>query len=102
MEEVIEKIKSMQDPEKANVITGDMNICARKQRNSPLISSLLEEKYKLMTKTATHIRGGHIDHSYVKNAEAKLHLYSPYYSDHDALCVTVEKAWAAGEWQEPE
>jgi ATP-dependent exoDNAse (exonuclease V) alpha subunit len=102
VDEVIEKIKSMQDPEKANIITGDMNICARKQRNSPLISSLLEEKYKLMTKTATHTRGGHIDHLYVKNAEAKLHLYSPYYSDHDALCVTVGKAWAAGEWQEPE
>ena len=102
VDEIISTVKNMQDHEKANIVTGDMNICAKKNRNSQLISSMLEEKYILMTKTATHTKGGHIDHAYAKNAKAKMHLYSPYYSDHDALCVSVEQAWVSGEWKEPE
>ena len=32
VEEIIEEVKNMENPEKANIVTGDMNICARKQR----------------------------------------------------------------------
>ena len=98
VEEIIDEVKNMEDPDKANIITGDMNICVRKQRNSQLIKSLLDEEYELMTKTATHVKGGHIDHTYTKHAMARLDLYTPYYSDHDALCVTVEQAWVSTEW----
>ena len=70
VEEIIDEVKNMEHPEKANIITGDMNICARKQRNSQLIKSLLDEQYELMTKTATHVKGGHINHTYTKNAKA--------------------------------
>ena len=102
VEEIIEEVKNMENPEKANIVTGDMNICARKQRNSQLIKSLLDEEYKLMTTTATHVKGGHIDKTYTKNAIAQLHLYTPYYSDHDALCVVVEKARVPTEWVDAE
>ena len=88
----------MEDPQKANIVTGDVNICARKQRNSQLIKSMLDENYELKTKTATHVKGGHIDHTYTKNAIAQLRLYTPYYSDHDALCVAVEQARVSTEW----
>ena len=90
VEEIINEVKNMEDPDKANIITGDMNICARKQRNSQLIKSLVDEEYKLMTTTATHVKGGHIDHTYTKNVMAQLHLYTPYYSDHDALCGSTQ------------
>ena len=101
-DEIIEEIKKMQNEEKTNVVTGDVNICARRQHNNRLTQSMYDENFKLLTKTATHIKGGHIDHAYIKNAKATLNLYTPYYSDHDALCVVVEEVWASGEWQEPE
>ena len=47
--------------------------------------------FTLLTKKATHTKGRQIDHVYIKNAEATLNRYTPYYSDHDALCVAVEK-----------
>ena len=43
-----------------------------------------------------------MDHAYSKNAKATMILYTPYYSDHDALRVVVEEVWASGEWQKPE
>ena len=54
--------------------------------------------FKLLKKTAKHIKGGHIDHAYIKNAKATLNLYTSYYSDHNALCVVVEEEWASGKW----
>ena len=101
-DEIIEEIKNMQDENKANIVTGDVNICARKHHNNRLTQSLRDENFQLLTKTATHIKGGHIDHAYSKNAKATMILYTPYYSDHDALRVVVEEVWASGEWQKPE
>ena len=47
-----------------------------------------------MVTTATHIQGGHIDHAYWRDQdslwnEPELEIYSPYYSDHDALLITI-------------
>jgi hypothetical protein len=43
---------------------------------------------------ATHIGGGHIDHMYVTreaSGRAILEKYTPFYSDHDTLCLTIAK-----------
>ena len=45
---------------------------------------------------ATHIRGRHIDHFYFKpgngiHENASIYRYTPYYSDHDATCVTLTR-----------
>ena len=68
-----------------------MNICASKERKGPVIRVLTEQGYKLLTKQSTHTKGRQIDHVYDKNGKASLDLYTPYYSDHDALCVAVDK-----------
>ena len=47
--------------------------------------------FKLLTKEATHTQGRLIDHAYTKNANADIHHYCPYYSDHNGLCLTVEQ-----------
>ena len=52
--------------------------------------------FKQLVKDATHVQGGHIDHCYWldKTKEWELpHLehYTPYYSDHDGLLVTLKK-----------
>ena len=89
--EILENIEMLENKEKANIITGDMNICAQQDRKGPFITSLTEQGFTLLTKKATHIKGRQIDHVYTKSAEATLHRYTPYYSDHDALFVAVEK-----------
>jgi hypothetical protein len=45
---------------------------------------------------ATHIKGRHIDHFYFKpgnniGENLSIHRYSPYYSDHDAICATLRR-----------
>ena len=60
-------------------------------KNGPMVRALTEQGYKLLTKESTHIKGRQIDHAYTKNATASLELYTPYYSDHDALCVAIDK-----------
>ena len=85
-EEILENISSLENKEKANIITGDMNICALRERKGLLVTALTEKGYSLLTRESTHVKGRQIDHVYVKNATASLDLYTPYYSDHDALC----------------
>ena len=89
--EILDAIERLENKEKANIITGDMNICAQRERKGLFIKTLTEQGFTLLTKKATHIKGRQIDHIYTKNAEATLNRYTPYYSDHDALCVAVEK-----------
>lgn len=85
-QEIVSILKEWQEKDKGNIITGDVNICARKDRNSVFIRTLTEEGYKLHTKEEIHIQGGHIDHSYTRNVKANI-----YYSYHDGICITVEK-----------
>ena len=89
--DILENLRALENKEKANIITGDLNICALKERKGLLVRTLIEQGYKLLTKQSTHIKGRQIDHVYAKNATASLDLYTPYYSDHDALCVAVDK-----------
>ena len=89
--DILENLRALENKEKANIITGDVNICALRERKGLLVTALTEKGYSLLTRESTHIKGRQIDHVYVKNATASLDLYTPYYSDHDALCVAVDK-----------
>ena len=41
----------------------------------------------------THIQGRHIDHAYLLDPNGKVNpiveRYSPYYTDHDGICITL-------------
>ena len=81
---------------KCQIITGDFNICTKKRPNNLVTSILTNNNFKLITDEATHIEGGYIDQAYIKDEEnlflsPKLERYSPYYSDHDALCITLKR-----------
>ena len=40
----------------------------------------------------SHVKGRHIDHFYLNfDVESTIYQYSPYYSDHDAICVTIQE-----------
>ena len=78
------------------IITGDFNLCFKTNSNNGVTKRLLELGFTQLVKEATHIQGGHIDHVYWRDQvspvfqEPVLERYSPYYSDHDALLVTLK------------
>ena len=81
---------------KAVIITGDFNICYQMNRTNRLIEGLETHGFRQLVQEATHIRGRHIDRAYWRDSEGMmlapaLDRYSPYYSDHDAICLTLEK-----------
>ena len=87
-------MKSLIDADKPTLITGDFNLCFAKNQNNSITKELTDMGFEQMVMTATHIRGGHIDHAYWRDrngvwSKPNLEMYSPYYSDHDALLISL-------------
>ena len=87
-------LEDLIDGNKSVIISGDFNICLDKDRNNLISGYLQQQGFEQMVQEATHDDGGRIDHLYIKKspemqADAELLQYSPYYSDHDALCLTL-------------
>ena len=93
--ELLTKLLDMVTPEKPLLITGDFNICFMNHGKNRMSKGLMDKEglRQLMT-DPTHILGGHIDHIYWRNQhhiwkDPIIERYSPYYSDHDASCITL-------------
>ena len=83
-------------PEVTTVICGDFNICFKANRNNRVTQFLEKNGFSQLMNEATHIKGRHIDHFYFKPGtnignNPSIHRYSPYYSDHDAICATLSR-----------
>ena len=94
-------LSTMIDPDKTTVITGDFNICLRKNQINTITSALYDCGFSQLQHEATHILGGQIDHVYWKDPSGSwnipiLERYSPYYTDHDAFLLTVTKTLQPG------
>ena len=89
-------ILSIVDSSKTTVICGDFNVCTATSNNNHLTKTLKLHGFLQLVNEATHIKGGHIDHVYVRQGGNQMNvdvsLYSPYYAatDHDALLITLE------------
>ena len=95
LEEIADKVDVWRNPAKLTVVCGDMNVCLKKEARNKLTVELESMGFAQLNKEATHIGGGHIDHMYVSReaiGRATLERYTPFYSDHDALCLTIAKA----------
>ena len=95
LEEIADKVDVWRDPAKVTVVCGDMNVCLKKDARNKLTVELESMGFAQLNKEATHIGGGHIDHMYMTReatGRATLERYTPFYSDHDALCLTVAEA----------
>ena len=84
------------------LVSGDLNICTMDKPNNPVTKALKELGFELLVDVATHNLGGHIDHLYWRGdptgvwrkptLETNLiERYSPYYTDHDAWLVTLQR-----------
>ena len=94
--ETTEAIKSITDVNKPTLIKGDFNLCTIKDGNNSVTANLEKLGFKQIVRKATHIEGGHIDHCYWLDKtqiweQPKLERYSPYWTDHDALLVTIRR-----------
>ena len=93
--ELLNNILTMvENPVKASLITGDFNICMLNHSKNRMSKGLEMLGFSQLIQQATHIKGGHIDHAYWRDREQAwtwpvVELYSPYYSDHDALIITL-------------
>ena len=80
--------------ERVTAISGDMNICLDKHPNCLLSTALNDLGFQQLVTNPTHKAGGRIDHLYLRDPDSSLasfHLtpHVPYYSDHDALCLSM-------------
>ena len=92
--ELLNYIEAMITHGKSTLITGDFNICFLNHSGNRMSKGLEKVGFIQLIKEATHIRGGHIDHVYWRDdsnvwKDPEIELYSPYYSDHDASCITL-------------
>ena len=90
---LLQDLNGMINPEKTTLIVGDMNICYRENFQNRFIQGLIKLGFKQMIEEPTHIYGRIIDHVYILDPKGSTELiierYSPYYSDHDGLCITI-------------
>ena len=98
--EILNHILRIVFQEKPTLITGDFNICYNMNKSNRLIQGLEKNRFKQMVAGATHIMGRLIDHTYWRDDaniwdELVVERYSPYYSDHDGICVTMRKGSTA-------
>ena len=94
--ELLNHIRKMLNVDKPTLITGDFNICYLTNKNNRMSQGLENHSFSQLVKEATHIRGGLIDHAYWRDTnrvwnDPEIQRYSPYYSDHDAICATIMK-----------
>ena len=91
-----DKILEMINHSKATLISGDFNICLKKNPNNHVTLKLKDLGFIQLVHRSTHVEGGQIDHIYWKDSNRdwnapKLEFYCPYYSDHDCILVTATK-----------
>ena len=94
LKDVCEAFDKVVDVGKPTLITGDFNICTKKNERNVVTASLTKMGFQKMIERPTHIEGGHIDHIYWLDKEERYNLpkvefYSPYWTDHDGLLVTI-------------
>ena len=77
---------------RSTLICGDFNVDVRRNPNNLLVQTLKKEGFTQIVKEPTNIHGSTIDHVYVRGKNcASYFLHYPYYTDHEAVCVTLQK-----------
>ena len=94
--EMLEHLENLINFDKWTVVCGDFNICYTTNRKNKVTQWLEKNEFTQLMKESTHIRGRLIDHFYhrpIGNTPQvpSVYRYTPYYSDHDATCITFTK-----------
>ena len=89
-------LESMITPNLNTIVCGDFNFCYLSNRGNKVTQFLENSGFQQLVNEATHIKGRHLDQFYIKLEDTSFETdsvfrYSPYYTDHDAICVTISK-----------
>jgi hypothetical protein len=92
--DLVNSILELLEPDKATVISGDFNVGLENQPKNVITTAFTEAGFKQLVTKPTHVRGGRIDHMYLRDPEKLLSSYdlthhTPYYSDHDCICLSL-------------
>jgi hypothetical protein len=93
MQLVVEELQKIIKPDMVNIIAGDFNF--DKEEKNVLTKFLDSKHFVQLVNEPTQDDGRTIDHCYVPfniKDDIQLTTYSPYYSDHDALCIKFDFA----------
>ena len=91
----LEALKKLIDEEKPTLVSGDFNLCYKRNPSNTLTARLLHDGFTQLVEDATQIQGGLIDHLYWRDCLEPIfevpvvERTSSYYSDHDTLLVTL-------------
>ena len=93
--DLVNEITRLVTKGKITIISGDFNICSRIKWNNNVSTHLKSVGFTQYQLGGTHIKGGHIDHLYIKHdgprpIEVETDRYCPYYSDHDAILIILK------------
>ena len=91
---LLEHLQKLIAKDRTTAILGDFNICYLEKRRNKISKFLEENGFQQLVSEATFIKGSLLDHFYIRGngkepMDTSILRYSPYYSDHDAICATV-------------
>ena len=80
--DLVHHLKTLIEHRKNTVVTGDLNSCCKTSRNNIVTKYHKNEGFIQYMKEATHIKGRHIDHFYLRHSNrpanvASIYRYSP-------------------------
>ena len=92
---LLDHLKEIIQTNRATIITGDFNICFKSVSTHRLFQGLTKLGFSQLVREPTHIQGGLIDQVYWRNCghlyqNPEVQQFSPFYSDHDALLVSIQ------------
>jgi hypothetical protein len=92
--DLVDSILELLEPDKATVISGDFNVCLKEEPKNVITTAFTEAGFKQLVTRPTHVGGRIIDHVYLRDPKKLLSGYdlthhTPYYSDHDCLCLSL-------------
>ena len=88
---LIENLRQLIQEERTTIIAGDFNICGRTEKQNSVLKFIVQSGFTQLNDEPTQIQGRQIDHMFINQPTLVrgIERYSPYYSDHDALLLTL-------------
>ena len=89
---LVENLRHLIEKGKTTVIAGDFNICGKTEKDDAVLKFISKNGFTQLIDEPTQIRGRQIDHLFINQPSLVrgIERYSPYYSDHDALLLTLK------------
>jgi len=96
MTKLLELVERMILPNITTIVCGDFNFCYLANRGNKVIQMIENRGFQQVVNEPTHIKVRNLDQFYIKLNKNTFNIspafrYTPYYADHDEVCVTVNK-----------